>query len=49
MDDAARQLIKYNMARSVKALVKLLEGRGIKRGKNWVSDMRLELRGATNG
>ena len=49
MDDAARQLIKYNMARSVKALVKLLEGRGIKRGKNWVSDMRLELRGVDNG
>lgn len=44
-DEAARTLIKYNMARSVKALVKLLEGRGIKRGKGWVSDMRLELRG----
>ena len=45
MDDAARTLIKYNMGRSVRALVKLLEGRGIKRGKSWVSDMRLELRG----
>jgi hypothetical protein len=45
-DDAARTLIKYNMARSVKALVKLLEGHGIKRGKNWVSDARMKQREA---
>lgn len=45
MDDAARTLIKYNLGRSVRALVRLLEVRGIKRGKTWVGEMRMELRG----
>lgn len=43
-DDAARTIIKANSTWTVKALVKLLAESGIKRGKWWVTEARLEAR-----
>ena len=42
MDDAARAYIKANCDMTVAALVKLLSDNGIKRGKTWVAEARLE-------
>lgn len=49
MEDAARALIKANIGLSVRTLVQVLKNSGIKREKTWVSEMRINLRSATNG
>ena len=46
-DDAARAIIKANSTWTVKPLVKLLAESGIKRGKSWVTEARLETRGGS--
>jgi hypothetical protein len=44
-DDAARAVIKANVTMTVTALIAKLKALGIKRGKTWVTEARLAVRG----
>ena len=44
-DDAARAVIKANVTTTVTALIAKLKALGIKRGKTWVTEARLAVRG----
>lgn len=43
--DAAREVIRANPDKTVRELMEMLSGMGIKRGKTWVTDARLDIRG----
>ena len=45
-DDTARAVIKANVTMTVTALIAKLKALGIKRGKTWVTEARLAVRGA---
>jgi len=44
-DEAARAVIKANVTMTVTALIAKLKALGIKRGKTWVTEARLAVRG----
>jgi hypothetical protein len=46
MESAACALIQANMNMSLRQLVRVLEDSGIKRGKSWVSEVRMKQREA---
>lgn len=45
MNDTARDLIRLNSKMTVRQLVALLTNHGIKRGRTWVCDARIAIRG----
>jgi len=48
-DDAARAVIKANVTMTVTALIAKLKALGIERGKTWVTEARLAVRGVRSG